>query len=58
MKRVIFIALIFLLLSAMTLGCSQQKEPTPIDILNNNAAFVDQSGNSIYLKDYRSTNFS
>lgn len=42
----------------MTLGCSQQKEPTPIDILNNNAAFVDQSGNSIYLKDYRSTNFS
>lgn len=58
MKRFIFITVIVLLLSAMASGCNQQKESTPVDILNNNVAFIDQSGNSIYLKDYRSKNFS
>lgn len=58
MRKFVFIMVIVLLLSAMASGCNQQKEPTPIDILNNNIAFVDQSGNSIYLKDYHSTNFS
>ncbi len=58
MKKHISIMVILVLLSNLIIGCGKQKDNMITDIIKNDITFIKESGNSVYLKDYRSTNFS